>query len=136
MPQALKPLCLTQVGRIPFCILRTLPIPIFCPCPFLLSCLCSINNWFIMGKKMGIYPNKISLTGCKWSSLNAPGSDTPVAFTFGAHCGSSSLLSELASADRRRAGAFDEEIEIYVCSEALQDFWGHLSKQHFTSVTV
>ena len=37
------------------------------------------------GKKVKIFWNKISLTGCKWSSLKAPGSETPV---------SHSLLSE------------------------------------------
>ena len=30
------------------------------------------------GKKVDILWNKISLTGCKWSSLNAPGTETPV----------------------------------------------------------
>ena len=29
------------------------------------------------GKKLEIFWNKISLTGCKWSSLNAPGSHAP-----------------------------------------------------------
>ena len=30
------------------------------------------------GKKVQYFCNKISLTGCKWSSLNAPGTETPV----------------------------------------------------------
>ena len=31
-----------------------------------------------LGKKVEISWNKISFTGCQWSSLNAPGSGTPV----------------------------------------------------------
>ena len=31
-----------------------------------------------LGKKMEIFWDKISSTGCKWSSLNAPRSETPV----------------------------------------------------------
>ena len=31
-----------------------------------------------LGKKADFFGDKISLTGCKWSSLNAPNTDTPV----------------------------------------------------------
>ena len=48
--------------------------------PFLIFCHCIIKKLFIMGrlvKKEETFRNKISLIGCKWSSLNAPGSETP-----------------------------------------------------------
>ena len=52
------------------------PFPIFCPAPSFPSSICSIKKWLLwgLGKKVEIFWNKISLTGCKWSSLNAPGS--------------------------------------------------------------
>ena len=33
-------------------------------------------------KKFEIFQNKMGLKGCKWSSLNAPGTETPVSYLF------------------------------------------------------
>ena len=35
-----------------------------------------------LGEKVGTFWTKISLTGCKWSSLNAQGTETPVSHPF------------------------------------------------------
>ena len=59
---------------------------IFSSCCFPPSSLWGIKNWFIMGgcrargkaEKVESFWNKISLSGCKWSSLNAPGTESPV----------------------------------------------------------
>ena len=68
MPQALKLLCLTQVGRIPFSPIFSLPLS-----GVIRIGLSSIKMW-----KMENLGNKIGLTGCKLSSLNAPGTQTLV----------------------------------------------------------
>ena len=60
---------------------QELPFPNFSPCSFLPSSLWGNKKWFILGglgEKVEIFGDKISLTDCKWSSLNAPGSETPV----------------------------------------------------------
>ena len=51
------------------------------------------------GKKVEILWNKISLTGCKLSSLNAPGSETPVNDPFLQHPGSREWRGALWSED-------------------------------------
>ena len=33
-------------------------------------------------KKLEIFQNKIGLKGCKWSSLNAPGTETPLSHPY------------------------------------------------------
>ena len=72
MPQALKPLCLTQVGRIPFSYFQ--PSSLWgnkkCEPPVKRS-----RRWTL------IFCDKICLTGCKWSNLNAPGTQIPVSYS-------------------------------------------------------
>ena len=67
MPQALKILCLAQVGRVPFS-------------HFQPSCLWCNKNWppSMKVKKLENMGNKIGLICCKWSSLNAPGTNKPL----------------------------------------------------------
>ena len=53
-----------------------LPFPIFNLCPFLSSSVWGHMKWFInyygrLSKKGQVFLNKISLTGCQWSNLNA-----------------------------------------------------------------
>ena len=50
------------------------PIPIFCPCSFLSLQHKELGYCGRLGKKVVIFCDKICLTGCKWSSLNDPGS--------------------------------------------------------------
>ena len=51
--------------------------PKFCPCCLLSSSLWGNKKWkpplHCKGKNGGKFWNKISLTGCKWSNLSAPG---------------------------------------------------------------
>ena len=68
MPQGQKPLCLIQLWREPFFHFQPLLLPPYS--------LCRIKNLVIMGgwvKRWNLL-NKISLTGCKCSNLNGPGS--------------------------------------------------------------
>ena len=53
------------------------PFPIFSPCSFLSLQYKEMVYYGRLGKKLEILRNKISLTDCKWFSLNAPGSVTP-----------------------------------------------------------
>ena len=66
MPQALKPLSLIHIGKGKF---SQLPI----------LALWGNKNWLpsMKVKKLEISQNKVGLKGCKWSSLNAPGTETP-----------------------------------------------------------
>ena len=66
MPQALKPLSLIQIGS-------------WENSPFPLLALWGNKNWLpsMKVKQLEIFPNKIGLKGCKWSSLNAPGTEPP-----------------------------------------------------------
>ena len=67
MPQALKPLSLTHIGKGKF---SQLP---------LLALWGNKNGLPSMKvKKLEKFQNKIGLKGCKWSSLNAPGTETPL----------------------------------------------------------
>ena len=65
-----KPLCLIHFWVIPF-------LPLSSPAPFFLP-LSGIGPPSMKGKKLESFWNKIRLTGCIWSSLNALGSETPV----------------------------------------------------------
>ena len=72
MAQVLKSLCLVHFGTVPF--------PIFSPC--------SLQLWKIgppsmKEKKVGKCWDKMSLAGCKWSSLSAPGTEIPFFVHFG-----------------------------------------------------
>ena len=71
MPQALEPLSAIHFWRIPFS--HFLPSPLW-----------GNKNWppRIKVKKLENLGNKIGLTGCKWSSLNAPGTETPESHPF------------------------------------------------------
>ena len=70
MPKVLKSLCLIHFWVNPF---FSFPAPA-------LPVSVAIDNWTpsMKIKKMEIFWNKISSTVCKWSSLNAPGTETPV----------------------------------------------------------
>ena len=67
MPQALKPLSLIHIGKG-----EILPTPIIG--------LWGNNNGLpsMKVKKFEIVQNKSGLKGCKWSSLKAPGTETPL----------------------------------------------------------
>ena len=69
MPKALKSLFLTQVGRIPFSHFQSFS-------------LWGNKNWLpsMKEKKLKNFWDKSSLTGCKWSSLNAPGTESPLSY--------------------------------------------------------
>ena len=67
MAQALKPLSLIHIGKGKF---SQLP----------LLALWGNKNWLpsMKWKKLKIFQNKMGLKGCKWSSLKAPGTETPL----------------------------------------------------------
>ena len=69
MPQALKILCLAQVGRIPFS--HFPPSSLWCN-----------KNWppSMKVKNLQNFRNIIGANGCKWSNSNAPGTKTPDPF--------------------------------------------------------
>ena len=71
MPQALKPLSLIHIGKGKF---SQLP----------LLALWGNKNWLpsMKWKKLKIFQNKIGLKGCKWSSLKAPGTETPLSHPY------------------------------------------------------
>ena len=66
MPQPLKPLCLIH-----FLSFENFPFP--------LLALWGNKNWLpsMKVKKLEKFQNKMGLKGCNWSSLNAPGTETP-----------------------------------------------------------
>ena len=71
MPQALKPL-----GLIQFWSLQNGTFP--------LLALWGNKNWLpsMKVKKLEKFQNKMGLKGCKWSSLNAPGTQTPLSHLY------------------------------------------------------
>ena len=71
MPQALKPLSLIHIGS-------------WVNSPFPLLALWGNKNGLpsMKVKKLKIVQNKVGLTGCKWSSLKAPGTETPLSYPF------------------------------------------------------
>ena len=52
--------------------------------PFPLLALWGNKNWLpsMKVKKLKIFQNKIGLKGCKWSSLDAPGTETPQSYPY------------------------------------------------------
>ena len=71
MPQALKPLSLIHIG--------SWENP-----PFPLLALWGNKNGLPSMKvnKLEKFQNKMGLKGCKWSSLNAPGTETPQSYPY------------------------------------------------------
>ena len=67
IPQALKPICLIQFWS-------------WVNSLFPLLALWGNKNWppSMKVQKMQIFLNKMGWKGCKWSSLNAPGTETPL----------------------------------------------------------
>ena len=92
MPQAPNPLCVIH-----FWTWENFPFP--------LLALWGNKNWLpsMKVKKLKKFQNKMGLKGCKWSSLNAPGTETPVFYMLS----NLSLLSEIrvASAIINHGGA-------------------------------
>ena len=96
MPQGQEPLCLIHFWRIPFSHFLPLQLP-----PFLSSQCKERVHYGRVGKKVGKFWNKISLTGCKWSSWNALESGSPVSHPFLSSFTPKFSSSALAAAIRR-----------------------------------
>ena len=110
MPQALKPLSLIHIGKGKF---SQLP----------LLALWGNKNWLptMKVKKLEKCQNKMGFKGCKWFSLNAPGSQTPLCHPFSEPIGDKSLSYFI----RRGRGSAKPPFDAPIADDAARnDFWG------------